>query len=89
MVKENWKNVFRVFENLVDSQIGSKGRKFFPLIFTIFVFILFTNLIGMVPYSFTATSHLVVTFGLSVSLFIGITIVGFQTHGKHCPSKTA
>lgn len=75
--------IYEFVVNLVDSQIGSKGRKFFPLIFTIFVFILFTNLIGMVPYSFTATSHLVVTFGLSVSLFIGITIVGFQTHGIH------
>ena len=51
--------------------------------YTLFVFILMNNLIGMVPYSFTATSHLVVTFGLSLSLFIGITIVGFQTHGMH------
>ena len=75
--------IYEFVVSLVDSQIGEKGRKFFPLIFTIFVFILFTNLIGMVPYSFTATSHLVVTFGLSISIFIGITIVGFQTHGIH------
>lgn len=75
--------IYEFVVNLVDSQIGTKGRKFFPIIFTIFVFILSLNLIGMVPYSFTATSHLVVTFGLSVSLFIGITIVGFQTHGIH------
>ena len=75
--------IYEFVVSLVDEQIGSKGRKFFPLIFTIFVFLLFTNLIGMVPYSFTATSHLVVTFGLSLSLFIGVTIVGFQIHGVH------
>lgn len=75
--------IYEFVVSLVDSQIGSKGRKFFPLVFTLFVFLLFANLIGMVPYSFTTTSHLVVTFGLSVSLFIGITIVGFQTHGIH------
>ena len=69
--------------SLVDEQIGKKGRFAFPLIFTIFTFLLFTNLIGMIPYSFTPTSHLVVTFGLSLSLFIGITIVGFQVHGLH------
>ena len=75
--------IYEFVVSLVDSQIGSKGIKFFPLIFTLFVFLLFANLIGMVPYSFTATSHLIVTFGLSFSLFIGITIVGFQTHGIH------
>ena len=75
--------IYEFVVSLVDEQIGSKGRKYFPLVFTIFVFLLFTNLIGMVPYSFTATSHLVVTFGLSLSLFIGITIIGFQTHGIH------
>ena len=87
LVATRWQSfiemIYEFVVGLVDSQIGEKGRKFFPLIFTIFVFLLFTNLIGMVPYSFTATSHLVVTFGLSVSLFIGITIVGFQTHGIH------
>lgn len=69
--------------SLVEEQIGQKGRKYYPLIFTTFVFILFTNLIGMIPYSFTSTSHLIVTFGLSLSLFIGITIIGFQIHGLH------
>ena len=75
--------IYEFVVSLVDGQIGSKGQKYFPLVFTLFVFVLFANLIGMVPYSFTATSHLVVTFGLSLSLFIGITIIGFQTHGMH------
>ena len=69
--------------SLVDEQIGKSGRVFFPLILTIFLFLLGANLVGMIPYSFTATSHLVVTFGLSLSLFIGITLIGFQKHGLH------
>jgi F-type H+-transporting ATPase subunit a len=69
--------------SLVDEQIGKEGRKYFPIILTIFVLILFMNLIGMIPYSFTPTSHLVVTFGLSLSIFIGVTIVGFLYHGFH------
>jgi F-type H+-transporting ATPase subunit a len=86
-VPSRWQSVvemiYEFVANLVDEQIGKKGKKFFPLIFTTFVFLLFTNLIGMIPYSFTVTSHFIVTFGLSLSLFIGITIVGFQVHGLH------
>lgn len=87
LVPSRWQSfvelIYEFVVSLVDEQMGTKGRKYFSLIFTIFVFIVFTNLVGMVPYSFTATSHLMVTFGLSLSLFIGITIVGFQTHGLH------
>lgn len=87
IVPSRWQSfaemIYQFVLSLVEEQIGEKGRKYFPLIFTTFVFLLFTNLIGMIPYSFTATSHLIVTFGLSLSLFIGITIVGFQIHGLH------
>lgn len=87
LVPSRWQSlvemIYEFVVSLVDEQIGKKGRFAFPLIFTTFTFLLFTNLIGMIPYSFTATSHLVVTFGLSLSLFIGITIVGFQIHGLH------
>lgn len=87
LVPSRWQSlvemIYEFVVSLVDEQIGIKGRKFFPLIFTTFVFLLFTNLIGMIPYSFTATSHMVVTFGLSLSLFVGVTIVGFQVHGLH------
>ncbi len=51
--------------------------------FVTFTFLLFCNLIGMIPYCFTETSHFIITLGLSLSFFIGITIVGFQTHGLH------
>jgi len=87
LVPSRWQSlvemIYEFVVSLVDEQIGAKGKKFFPLIFTTFLFLLMTNLIGMIPYSFTATSHLVVTFGLSLSLFIGITLVGFQIHGLH------
>jgi F-type H+-transporting ATPase subunit a len=72
--------------NLVNEQINdasSMKQRYFPLIFVTFTFLLFCNLIGMIPYSFIVTSHFIITPGLSLSLFIGITIVGFQTHGLH------
>ena len=56
---------------------------YFPLIFVIFIFILTCNLLGMIPYSFTVTSHIIVTFFLSLSIFIGVTIIGFAHHGIH------
>nr|WIA66412.1 ATP synthase F0 subunit 6 [Apopellia endiviifolia]WIA66453.1 ATP synthase F0 subunit 6 [Apopellia endiviifolia]WIA66494.1 ATP synthase F0 subunit 6 [Apopellia endiviifolia]WIA66535.1 ATP synthase F0 subunit 6 [Apopellia endiviifolia] len=72
--------------NLVNEQISgasSVKQRFFPLIYVTFTFSSFRNPIGMIPYSFTVTSHSIITPGLSFSLFIGITIVGFQTHGLH------
>jgi F-type H+-transporting ATPase subunit a len=87
LIPSRWQSIvemiFQFVRSLVEEQIGPQGRKYFPLIFTTFLFLLSANLIGMIPYSFTSTSHLVVTFGLSVTLFIGITIVGFQHHGLH------
>jgi len=86
-VPSRWQSIvemiYEFIANLIEEQIGNVGKKYFPLIFTTFTFILFSNLIGMIPYSFTTTSHFIVTFGLSVSIFIGVTIIGFQTHGIH------
>jgi F-type H+-transporting ATPase subunit a len=71
--------------NLVNEQIGTGNvkQKFFPCISVTFTFLLFCNLQGMIPYSFTVTSHFIITLGLSFSIFIGITIVGFQINGLH------
>ncbi len=73
--------------NLVNEQIGGLSgnvkQKFFPCILVTFTFLLFLNLQGMIPYSFTVTSHFLITLGLSFSIFIGITIVGFQRNGLH------
>ena len=75
--------VYEFVVSLVSEQIGEKGKQYFPMLFTLFTFLLCSNLIGMIPYSFTTTSHFVVTFGLSVSVFIAVTIIGFQIHGLH------
>jgi F-type H+-transporting ATPase subunit a len=73
--------------NLVNEQIGGLSgnvkQKFFPCILVTFLFLLFCNLQGMIPYSFTVTSHFLITLGLSFSIFIGITLVGFQRNGLH------
>ena len=67
--------------NMVKENVGNEGMKFFPFIFTLFMFILFCNMLGMLPYSFTVTSHLIVTFALAASIFMIVTIAGFMYHG--------
>lgn len=63
--------------------IGHEGRKFFPLVFTLFFFILFGNLLGVFPYFFTFTSHIAVTLALSLFVFILVTAVAIKEHGLH------
>ena len=69
--------------NLIRDTIGPEGRPYFSLVFTIFMFILFGNMWGMMPYSFTFTSHIAVTFAMASVIFIGVTILGFVKHGVH------
>ena len=66
---------------MINDTAGSNARPFFPFIFTLFMFVLFCNMIGMLPYSFTVTSHIIVTFVLAAAIFIGVTIIGFVKHG--------
>lgn len=61
---------------------GEEARPYFPFIFTVFLFILACNLIGMVPYSFTPTSHIIVTFVLAMIVFVGVTAIAFIKHGR-------
>lgn len=84
LVPTRWQ---QLFESIYDTafelsyaNIGSNGRFFLPLIFTLFFFILICNLIGMVPYSFTLTSHLVITFSLALMIYIGFNIIGIKKH---------
>jgi F-type H+-transporting ATPase subunit a len=63
--------------------IGHEGRKFFPLVFTLFFFILFGNLLGVFPYFFTFTSHIMVTLALSLLVFVLVTVVALREHGLH------
>jgi len=66
---------------MINDTAGSGAKPFFPFIFTLFMFVLFCNMVGMLPYSFTVTSHIIVTFALAAFVFIGVTIVGFIKHG--------
>ncbi|MBC6440944.1 MAG: F0F1 ATP synthase subunit A [Rhodospirillales bacterium] len=72
---------YEFIANMIRDNVGSEGRPFFPFIFTIFMFVLFCNMLGMLPYSFTVTSQIIVTFALAFTVFIGVTIVGFVRHG--------
>src|SRR5689334_23877077 len=69
--------------SMVRDNVGDGGKKYFPFILTLFIFILFCNVLGMVPYSFTPTSHIVVTFAMAAFVFVGVTIIGFAKHGLH------
>jgi len=72
--------VYEIGFQLVFDNLNIKGEKYFPIISVLFIFILLNNLIGLVPYSFTITSHLIVTFILSSSIFIGINIICIKQH---------
>ena len=66
---------------MISDTAGSKAKPYFPFIFSLFMFVLFCNMLGMLPYSFTVTSHIIVTFALAAVIFIGVTIIGFANHG--------
>jgi F-type H+-transporting ATPase subunit a len=70
-----------VRQKTVLDAMGESGMKFFPFVFTLFTFILFTNFLGLIPYSFTVTSHIIVTFAMALSVFALVLIIGFWTHG--------
>jgi len=69
--------------NTVRSSAGTEGMKFFPFVFTLFMFVLFANLIGLIPYSFTVTSQLIVTAALALTVFVIVVGYGFWLHGLH------
>ena len=66
---------------MISDTAGSNAKSFFPFIFTLFMFVLFCNMVGMLPYSFTVTSHIIITFMLAAIVFLGVTIIGFMKHG--------
>ena len=73
--------LYEFIANMLRDNVGTAGRPYFPFVFSLFMFILFGNLLGLIPGSFTFTSHLIVTFGLAIVVFIGATIIGFVHHG--------
>jgi len=72
-----------VYFNVLSENVKKNGPLYFPILFTIFIFIFFCNLLGMIPFSFTVTSHIVVTLGLAIMAFFGINVIGIKTHGFH------
>ena len=66
---------------MISDTAGSKAKPYFPFIFSLFMFVLFCNMVGMLPYSFTVTSHIIVTLAFAIFIFIGVTILGFVIHG--------
>jgi F-type H+-transporting ATPase subunit a len=68
---------------MVREQVGSDGRPYFPFIFALFMFILLGNLLGMIPYSYTFTSQIIVTFAMAMAVFLGVTVIALVKHGLH------
>jgi F-type H+-transporting ATPase subunit a len=73
--------VFTFLSDMVKTYIGREGMPFFPFIFTLFWFVLMGNLLGLIPYSFTYTSHIAVTFSLAIVAFVAANVAGFKKHG--------
>lgn len=86
LVSNTWsisqETIYATIHSIVINQINEKkGQMYFPFIYALFTFILINNLIGMIPYSFSSTSHFVLTFSLSFTIVLGATILGLQKHG--------
>lgn len=85
IIPKTWQNliemIYNFIYNMIIEQIGKIAIPYLPIVLTIFMFILMSNLIGTIPYGFTTTTQMIITFALSITLFIGITIIGFLNHG--------
>jgi len=84
LIPNSWQNMIEKSYTIVAQQtstISVGGEKYLPFLSVIFMFILTNNLIGLVPYSFTTTSYITLTFFMSFSIFVGLIVVGFQKHG--------
>lgn len=74
-------SIYEVVDNMTHEVLHENARTYFPFVLTLFVFILFANVLGLIPYSFTVTSHIVITLALALVVFIGATIIGFIRSG--------
>jgi len=75
--------LYEFVADMVRSNVGNEGRPYFPVIFTLFIFVLFSNLLGLIPYSYTTTSQIVVTFAMALTIFVGVTLIALVKHGFH------
>ncbi|HZH48071.1 MAG TPA: F0F1 ATP synthase subunit A [Roseococcus sp.] len=74
-------SAYTFIDDMLLSQVGPEGRRFFPFVFTLFMFVLFGNMLGLFPYAFTYTSHISLTFALAMLVFVLITAVALALHG--------
>jgi F-type H+-transporting ATPase subunit a len=74
---------YEFIANTLRSTAGAEGMKFFPLVFSLFAFILVLNVMGIIPYTFTVTSHIIITACLAILVFLTVIIYGFAKHGLH------
>lgn len=75
--------IYNMVSNMINENLGDRGREYFPLIFTLFMVVLVGNCLGLIPYSFTYTSHLIVTAALALLIFFTVLIIGVVRHGSH------
>jgi len=87
LVPGRWQSMaemsYEFVADMVETNAGHGAEPYFPFVFTLFMFVLFANFLGLIPYSFTVTSHIIVTFALAALVFIGVTIIGIARHGTH------
>src|SRR6202000_1759958 len=97
MVPGRWQSIAEVLyefnAGMVKDNVGKEGLKYLPFIFTLFLFILFGNIFGLMPYGFAFTSRIIVNAALALFIFVAVTIIGFARHGLHyfsllCPKGT-
>ncbi|CAA9240270.1 MAG: ATP synthase F0 sector subunit a [uncultured Craurococcus sp.] len=74
---------YEFVHGIVTGQVGDQGKRYFPFVFSIFMFVLFGNMLGLLPYAFTFTSHIAVTFALAALVFVVVTVVALAIHGTH------
>ena len=74
---------YEFIAGMIDDNVGHEGRAYFPFIFTLFMFILLGNLLGLIPYGYSFTGQIIVTFAMAAVVFIGVTIIGIAKHGWH------
>lgn len=74
---------YEFIANMIRDNVGGAGKKFFPFIFSLFIFTLFGNILGMLPYGYTFTSQIAVTFFMAIVVFLGVTLIGLAKHGLH------
>ncbi len=85
LVPGRWQSMaelsYEFIASLLRDNVGKEGRRYFPFVFTLFMFLLFSNAIGLIPYAFTVTSHVIVTFALAAVVFLGVTVIAIIKHG--------